>query len=125
MENRYGDIDAAYCENCRCAGAGERCPPCPEPALLPEAERGVAAFAACATQWRQGFSGRTGLDYAGCVAALTALAPLWRAAAREAGREEEAAACEVGALLQDVQIIERAMLQADDERRAQREQRRD
>lgn len=85
----------------------------------------MAAFAACATQWRQGFTGRTGLDYAGCVAALTALAPLWRAAAQEAGRDEEAAACEIGALLQDVQIIERAMLQADDERRAQREQRRE
>lgn len=85
----------------------------------------MAAFAACATQWRQGFSGRTGLDYAGCVAALTALTPLWQADAREAGREDEAAACEVGALLRDVQIIERAMLQADDERRAQREQRRE
>lgn len=47
--------------------------------VLPQNWPAVRAFVACATQWRYGPSGHpTGLDYAGCRAAVAALGIKWR-----------------------------------------------
>jgi hypothetical protein len=45
---------------------------------LPEAQPAVAAYLACGTQWRAGFSGRTGLDYPACLAVIRLRLPQWR-----------------------------------------------
>lgn len=38
--------------------------------LWPEHEQSLGVFAACRTQWRMGFDGPTGLDYAGVEALI-------------------------------------------------------
>ena len=48
--------------------------------MLPENWDTVLAFDACRSQWRHGPSGhRTGLDYAGCRAAVAGIGLQWRA----------------------------------------------
>jgi hypothetical protein len=93
-----------------------RCAECPAPRLLPDCQPGVVAYQVCATQWRQGFAGRTGLDYPACIATLQLYLPRWQQA--EAGQGGGAfGALEVGDLMEQVQCIEVAMLEADEERR--------
>ena len=47
--------------------------------LVPENRDTVLAFDACQSQWRHGPSGhRTGLDYAGCRAAVAGVGLKWR-----------------------------------------------
>ena len=62
------------------AAFGLSLPPAPEAVwVLPQNWPAVRAFVACATQWRYGPSGHpTGLDYAGCRAAVAALGIKWR-----------------------------------------------
>jgi len=80
---------------------------------------GVAAFLAVLTQWRHGFAGRTGLDYSACITVLAMHLPRWR-------RESPGAfkGLRVPDLMEDLQIIERALLTADEERREEEEAKR-
>ena len=75
---------------------------------MPAAQTGVAAYLVCSTQWRTGgMGGRTGLDYAGCTAALSAYLPEWQDEQPEVWRGRT-----VPKLLQDLQVIETAFLTA-------------
>lgn len=108
------DITVEYCIDCRkaggCAAVGKQCP---EPRLLPEAQLGVAAFLKVHTQWNVGGLGqRTGLRYESVIATLERALPVWQADDPAAWADRT-----VADLLDDVQIIETAMLSADDERR--------
>jgi len=110
VENRYPSITAAYCRDvCK-----TRCKECPAPRLLPEAQPGYVAFQYCATQWRHaGMAGvRTGLDYTACIARIERALPRWL----ESGGEVFAPHT-VDSLMDDLQIMERATLQADADRR--------
>lgn len=69
-----------------------------------------------ATQWRQGFGGRTGLDYVACISTLRLHLPRWRRESRGAFE-----GLRIADLMQDVQTIESAMLTADAERREHEE----
>ncbi len=69
----------------------------------------VRAFDLCETQWRVGFAATTGLDYTACVAALALYLPHWQA---EAAADDPLQHCTVPALMDDLRIIERAMLDA-------------
>ena len=84
-----------------------------QPRLLPEAEPGVAAYMAVATQWRVGFAGRSGMDYTAVIATLKLHLPKWR---RQSTVWKGLTLADI---LGDVQIVENAMLAADTERRAQ------
>lgn len=106
MERRYPDITSDYCRSC-----AKRCDDCPAPKLLPECATSVVAFATLKTQWRVGMSGRTGLDYTACFATLDRYLPRWQAS------DAAFAALTVEDLMGDVQIIERALLDADAEAR--------
>lgn len=66
---------------------------------------------ACATQWRSGFGGRTGLDYGACMGVLRMRLPQWRA------DFSAFASVTMRDLFSDLQLIEGAMLGADAERR--------
>lgn len=108
------DITVEYCIDCRkaggCAALGKQCP---EPRLLPEAQPAVAAFLKVHTQWNVGGLGqRTGLRYESVIATLERVLPVWQADDPAAFGDRT-----VTDLLDDVQIIETAMLGADDERR--------
>lgn len=76
------------------------------------------AYLAVATQWQYaGLGERTGLNYAGCMPVLTALL----AREQRAGRMVEATEADV---LEDVQVIEAAILEVDAERRERAAQQR-
>lgn len=103
-----------YCRDCRkaggCAAVGKQCP---EPRLLPDAQPGVAAFLKVHTQWNVGGLGqRTGLRYESVIATLERVLPAW-----QADDSEPWVQCTVEGLLSDIQVIETAMLSADEERR--------
>ena len=100
----------SYCRKC-VRDTGRRCDNCPQPPVLPEAQTAVAAYLVCATQWRVGMGGRTGLDYAGCRVALDA---------HNDGPDPPFTP--LSEVLQHLQIIEHAVLACDREaadRRAQ------
>jgi len=65
----------------------------------------------CATQWRVGFSGRVGLDYTACMGVLRRGLRLWRE------QWPEFADLTADELFDDLQVIENAMLGADNEKR--------
>jgi hypothetical protein len=72
--------DLDYCRSCRRKRqSDDPCGTCPEPELLPENLEAVELFLGVQTQWRIGFAGATGLDYAGLEAAArlrgTAMTP--------------------------------------------------
>jgi hypothetical protein len=90
-----------------------RCAECPAPLLLPESQPGVAAYIKCSTQWRMGFGGRTGLDYPACIQMLKINRAQWR----KDMPNEALVKTPLAELLDDLQVIESAMLQADAERR--------
>lgn len=106
-------------EYCRKVCKGARCPECPAPDVLGEAQPGIAAYTVCQTQWRMGFGGRSGLDYAACRVELRARLPEWRE------RFPEFADMTENELFADLQAIETAMLSADNERRQRDESQRD
>jgi hypothetical protein len=97
-----------------------RCDECPAPPLLPTARPGVAAYVKCSTQWRNTFGGRTGLDYPACIQILKLARRAWR---REAP-DDPLVKRPLSALMEDLQIIESAMLAADAERRDREERER-
>jgi hypothetical protein len=108
------EVTVDYCRACRkdggCAKAGTVCP---EPQLLREAWPGVCAFLLVHTQWIVGGMGqRTGLNYASVLPLLERRLPQW-----QASDPETWGALTVDDLLDDVQVIESAMLSADAERR--------
>lgn len=89
-----------------------------QPRILPESEPGIAAYMAVATQWRVGFTDRSGLDYTAVIATLKLHLPKWR-------RQSTAwKGLTLADILGDVQIVENAMLAADSERREQDEMQR-
>lgn len=99
-ERRYSDdIGPDYCRQ----SCVTRCAECPAPTLLPEAAPGAVGYALVRTQWRVGASGRTGLDYNACA---------WTWAANR----ERLQLPPDAELLEDVTVVEHAMLQADAER---------
>lgn len=102
---RYSDdMGESYCRQC-VTETGRRCEGCPRPPLLPEAQTAVAAYLVCATQWRFGGMGsRTGLDYAACKVAL-----------ETHNDTDPPAFAPLSEVLQQLQIIERAMLECDRE----------
>lgn len=68
----------------------------------------MVAYITCTTQWNVGgMGGRTGLRYADCLALLGQYLPAWQAATPAVW-----APIQLHALMQDVQIIETALLQA-------------
>lgn len=111
MDGKFPSLTADYCRQ-TCGGV--RCASCPQPRLLPDCQAGVAAYMTVSTQWRAGFGGRYGLDYTACIATLELHWKRWRKSAAFAGRS-------LGDVLEDVQIIERAMLDADAEKRDEEE----
>ncbi|WP_130617993.1 DUF1799 domain-containing protein [Dyella amyloliquefaciens] len=86
--------------------------------MLPECRLAVRAFDTCETQWRVAFGGATGLDYAACLAVLQLYLPRWLA---EASAEEGE---DVGLpeLMDDLRIIERAFLDAMEEKAEKKRQ---
>jgi len=71
----------------------------------------VAAFLACHTQWQYaGMGGRTGLRYEGCIALLDSYLPRW-----QVDDPPTWGALTVADLMEQVQVIEGAMLTADNE----------
>lgn len=82
----------------------------------------MAAYLAVQTQWRFGGMGtRTGLDYGACIHRLSLALPRWQ---REGGPHDAFAGLGVDELMDDVQIIEAALLEADAEKR-ERDQRKE
>lgn len=108
MDAAYPDITSAYC---RKVCGNVRCPECPAPTLLPESQPAVAAYMKCATQWRVGFSGRVGLDYTACMDVLRRNFPRWRE------QHPQFEGITVDDVFDDLQVIEQAMLGADNEAR--------
>jgi hypothetical protein len=87
--------------------------------VLPECQPGIAAYLTCGTQWRTGGLGfRTGLDYAACIRTLDLYLPRWQRDESAIGQPGLFAALGVDDLMEDVMIIESALLVADHERRA-------
>lgn len=79
-----------------------------------DAQPGVVAYLACHTQWQVGGLGqRTGLRYEGCMALLDRYLQRWRAEQSSLWGE-----LEVTDLMQDLQVIESAVLNVDAERAA-------
>lgn len=97
-----------------------RCDECPAPLVLPDAQPGIAAYIKCGTQWRNTFGGRTGLDYPACIQTLKLARREWR----KDTPHDPLVTLPLAALIDDLQIIESAMLTADSERRASEEQER-
>lgn len=108
MPSQYPTTDLpAYCRKCReSGGCGSLCP---MPQVLPENLPAMLAFDACSTQWRVGFAGKTGLDYGACLATLAAYLPRWQA---QAPADDAMQAMDVPALMDDLRVIENAMLDA-------------
>lgn len=71
----------------------------------------------CETQWSVGMAGRTGLRYEGCIPVLTLYLPEWQHADPETWSDRT-----VPDLLRDIQLIERATLAADCDRREAQQQ---
>ncbi|MDR3389922.1 MAG: DUF1799 domain-containing protein [Rudaea sp.] len=110
IEARYSNCNSAYCrEVC----GKTRCAECPAPLLLPESQVGIAAYIKCGTQWRTGFSGRTGLDYPACIQTLK----IYRRELRKELPDDPLVTTPLADLMNDMQVIESAMLQADHEKR--------
>lgn len=86
------------------------------PALLPDAMPAVVAYQAVCTQWRVvaglGGGGCTGLDYAACLPVLRALRNEW-----EAAGDTRAETMTDMDLLEDVQTVELAILEVQQEQR--------
>lgn len=102
---------SAYCRDACDLGTGNtRCGECPAPSLIPEAWAGAMAYAAVQTQWRAD----GGLDYAACAPVLRGLLRKWRA-------EDNGLAdgLDVMDLLEDVQVVEIAILEVRAEQREQ------
>jgi hypothetical protein len=110
MDAKYSpDITSAYCrEVCKV-----RCDKCPAPNLLPEVQAAAGAYIQCSTQWRTAFAGRSGLDYPACIQILKLHRRHWR---REIP-DDPIVTTPLAELMQDIQIIEAASLQADSDRR--------
>lgn len=107
MEALYPATDlVSYCKSCRLKGG---CDACPRPQLLPECVPATWAYDVCATQWRTGFAGATGLDYDACVATLQLYLPRWQA---DAPPTAPIHAMQVLDLLDDLRTIEHALLTA-------------
>jgi len=84
----------------------------------------VAAYLACSTQWSYAaMGGRTGLRYEGCIPIIAAHLAEWQRREREHGAPGPWCDLTVQALMEDVQIIEAAILAAESERREQERQR--
>lgn len=81
------------------------------PSLLADAVPGALAYDAVSTQWRRAGMGgqRTGLDYAACLPVLQGLLDGWAA-------DGHALQLGVAELLDDVQVMEAAILEVDMER---------
>lgn len=92
-----------------------RCAECPAPQLLPRSQPAAVAYLKCATQWRMGFAGRSGLDYTACIQTIKLARRRWR---REAP-DDPFVTTPLAELMDDLQIIESAKLQADNEKREQ------
>ncbi|HZP85867.1 MAG TPA: DUF1799 domain-containing protein [Burkholderiales bacterium] len=86
--------------------------------MLPELHASIAAFMQCATQWRSGFGGRTGLDYPACIQILKLHRRRWR----HESPDDPIVTTPLSELIADIQIIEAAMLRVDNERREQEEE---
>lgn len=71
----------------------------------------MVAFGVLRSQWRTGVGGRTGLDYTACFTTLDRYLPRWQASGPAFG------GLTVEDLMEDVQIIERALLDVDQEQR--------
>lgn len=97
------DFTSAYCRDCRKV-SDSPCEGCPAPQLLAECLPAVRAYLVCATQWRVGMGGRTGLDYQACRIPLEA-----HRARLQLPDDAE--------LWEDLQVIEHAFLDADAEQR--------
>lgn len=87
---------------------GTPCADCPAPRLLPDNLPALAAYRRVVTQWQYAGAGlgglyRTGLNYSGVMPVLHALAAEWT----------DWTALE---LLEQIQLIEETMLEADSER---------
>jgi hypothetical protein len=86
------------------------------PSLIPEAVPAAAAYQTVQTQWRRaGMTGvRVGLDYAACLPVLRLQRDRWTADGVECAISE-------AELLEDVQVVEMAILEVDQERADARE----
>lgn len=89
------------------------CDDCPRPRLLPEALCGATAYEACRTQWRVGF-GASSLAYEACIPTLELYLPRWK---RDAPAESPWQTMDVPALMDQLRIVEAALLQAAAEQR--------
>lgn len=84
--------------------------------MLPEAQPGVIAYVCCQTQWRAaGLGSRIGLDYTACIRLLETYLPTWQAEGARSTEPNPFAALTVADLMQDVQVIEHALIEADQE----------
>lgn len=111
-DGKYPGISPAFCRDCR-ARPGPPCP-CPQPRLLDDAWPGVLAYLGINTQWRYAPNGMpTGLAYGDCLPTLQQRCPR---IARDTGKPVT-----VDDLFDDVQVIERAMIEAAVERARERE----
>lgn len=81
------------------------------PSLIPEAVYGAIAYDAVRTQWRTaGMTGaRVGLDYGACGPVLRLLLARW-------GVDGEVGIPDELELMEDVQVVELAILEVDQER---------
>lgn len=110
MDEKYPSVTSEYCrEVCKV-----RCPECPAPGVLPDNHAGVAAYLQVKTQWRPSFSGRSGLDYPSCIQILKLHRRHWRADYPQ----DPVVTTPMSELMQDLQVIESAILTADAERQA-------
>lgn len=67
FENRYGDTFTSEA----CSGCKAICSNCPQPRLLPAAQRAAGAFLLCRSQWNYAPSGLpSGLRYGDCMRLL-------------------------------------------------------
>lgn len=109
MDEKYPQVTSEYCrEVCKV-----RCAQCPVPTVLPDNHAGVAAYLQCATQWRASFAGRTGLDYPACIQVLKLHRRHWRIE----HPDDPVVTTPLSELMQDLQVIESAILESDNERR--------
>lgn len=106
-KEQYPHVTPAYCRDC--GGSAGPCADCPRPKLLTEAVPGMLAYLSVSTQWRFSPSGMpTGLAYGDCLPVIERQA---RRLSTDCGQE-----LTVDDLMDDVQVIERATLDAMRER---------